>query len=164
MREKGFEVNNVLRFSDTCAAQFRSKYVNGDLRNMKKNLSLPDWGQVTLCYFEPNEGKNISDVIGSICKNSWKRSIFQNREGIITVDHLVDRMKSGLKEETKNFKHLIIESFPPITRLPKKDLKEETIKGIMKCSQIFINQKNELKSLELGCLSCTVSQSCSNCS
>ena len=72
-------------------------------------------------------------------------------------------MRSGLKEETKNFKNMIIESFPPITRVPKKDLKEEPIKGIMKCSQIFINDKNELKGLELGCVSCTVSQRCSNC-
>ena len=112
---------------------------------------------------DDEEGIDISDVIGSICKNSWKRSIFQNREGIMTAEDLAQRMRNGLKEETKNFKHMIIETFPTIKRKDKKDLKEEALKGIMKCSQIYISEKNKLKAIELGCLTCTVSRRCPKC-
>ena len=112
---------------------------------------------------DDEEGIDISDVIGSICKNSWKRSIFQNREGIMTAEDLAQRMRNGLKEETKNFKHMIIETFPTIKRKDKKDLKEEALKGIMKCSQIYISEKNKLKAIELGCLTCTVSRHCPKC-
>ena len=105
---------------------------------------MPPGGKVTFCYFEPNEGKNISDVIGSMCKNSWKRGIFDNTDGILNVEDLAERIRKGLKETTKAFEHGVIETFPQILRKPKEELLYEQLNGIMKCHSIYIDSSNTL--------------------
>ena len=49
------------------------------------------------------------EVLGGMCKHSYKRSIFKNTEAVKGVEDMVWCMKDGLNEETKEFKHIGIE-------------------------------------------------------
>ena len=165
VRELGYPVHSIMRYSDTCSSQFRSKHVMGDLRDLPRLYNLPPGGQVTLSYFESNEGKNVSDVIGAMGKNSFRRGIHKNRSGITGVEDAISRIKANLQVETKEFKHIVYESFPTIERLSKEQLKkkEEPLKGIMKCHQIYVDIRGKLQGRELSCLTCTIRYRCTKC-
>ena len=137
----------------------------GDLREMPSLFNLPPGGKVTLCFFESNEGKNLSDVIGAMGKNSFRRGIYKNTSGIIGVQDAIDRIMVNLKKETKEFKHIIYEAFPTIKRLSPEELKkkEEKLKGIMKFHSIIIDSLGILQGKRLSCLQCTISTRCTKC-
>ena len=71
-----------------------------------------------------NEGKNISDVIGAMGKNSFRRGIYKNTSGITGVEDAILRIKENLNFETKEFKNINHESFPTIERLSKEEMKK----------------------------------------
>ena len=66
-----------------------------------------------------------------------------------------------LQHQTKEFKHIVVKSFPPFQRQTNKP--EEKYNGIMKCHTMFIDTKGNLKGLELSCKKCTISKRCQNC-
>ena len=68
LRNKGIDVKNISRLSDGCAAQFKSRHCNGDLRSLPQSLSVK---QLTWNYYESHEGKNLSDTLGSLVKHSF---------------------------------------------------------------------------------------------
>ena len=81
------------RFSDACAAQFRSRKVNGKLLSVKKDFNLDE---VSFEYFEANEGKNISDSIGSIVKCAFQRGIVKLNEGVTEASEIVKILSYAL--------------------------------------------------------------------
>ena len=113
--------------------------------------------KVTYCFFEPHEGKNLSDTIGSICKNSWQRTMFDNRDGIQSAEELVDRMKSGLNTSTKKFEHFIVIAHPPIHHLPKENLGSIAMPGIMKNISLFRTINGTIRGNTVACMNCTTS-------
>ena len=114
---------------------------------------------------QSNEGKNVSDVIGAMGNNSFRRGIHKNRSGITGVEDAISRIKANLQGETKEFKHIIYEIFPTIKRLSKEEQrkKEEPLKGIMKFHQIYVDSRGKLQGRELSCLTCTVRYRCTKC-
>ena len=77
----------------------------------------------------------------------------------------LSQIKANLQVETKEFKHIVYESFPTIERLSKEQLKqkEEPLKGIMKCHQIYVDIRGKLQGRELSCLTCTIRYRCTKC-
>ena len=75
---------------------------------------------------------------------------------------MVKRMTEGLQSSTKDFSHIIIESYPPISRDMEREPGEK-IKNIMKCHSLFFTKHNQLKGLALSCMTCTVGNRCSSC-
>ena len=106
-------VQNWVRFSDGCASQFRSRKVNADLLKSQKDFDL---NQVSFQYFEANEGKNISDSIGSIVKCAFQRGIMKRNEGITTAAEIVKIIRDEVKESTEKFTFFIIEKFEAFSR------------------------------------------------
>ena len=64
LREHGIVVKNIMRYSDTCTAQFRSRHCNGDLKCLPEFLEID--GIISWRYYEANEGKNQSDTVGAL--------------------------------------------------------------------------------------------------
>ena len=62
-------------------------------------------------YFETNEGKNISDTIGSIVKCTYLRGMLKQEQGIHWVKDIVSVIKSDLKTKTKKFTYSFVEEF-----------------------------------------------------
>ena len=100
LRNKGVKIENLARFFDTCSGQFRSQYCNWDLKQKKTILNIP--GNVKHHYFEPNEGKNLSDTIGALAKQAFKRGMIKNYIGISTIGDIVKLIQENLKTETQN--------------------------------------------------------------
>ena len=96
-----------MRFTDTCANQFRSKHVNADLRDLPKFFGLPEDGLVTFRYYESNEGKNLSDQIGAMFKNSFMRGIFKNTEALSSLNDVIDRMRGDFKKKLRSLLMLL---------------------------------------------------------
>ena len=98
-------------------------------------------------------------------KNSFRRGIFKNTSAITGVQDVIGRIKANLKDETKEFKHIIYEEFTTIKRMSAEELKEreEKLKGIMKYHHIYIDSSGTLQGKRLSCLQCTISTRCKTC-
>ena len=72
VEERGIKVENWERETDNCFAQYKSQYVVEDLFAVKEKDS-PALKSVSFNYFESNEGKNLSDTIGSLFKHAVER-------------------------------------------------------------------------------------------
>ena len=53
----------LIRWSDQCAAQFKSRFTMHKLSTVRVSLSLQEPATVVWQYFETGEGKNLSDSI-----------------------------------------------------------------------------------------------------
>ena len=51
-----------------------------------------------MSYFETNEGKNISDSVGSIVQCAFQRGIMKCNEGITTAAEIVKIIRVKVKE------------------------------------------------------------------
>ena len=111
LRSKGIQVTNILRFTDTCSNQYRSKNCNSDLRMLPSLLGIE--GIITWGYFEAGEGKNLSDTIGALVKMSFVRGMKKEDRGIQSVTDVVEIMRKNIQEETKQFKNLVIVEIGP---------------------------------------------------
>lgn len=89
------------RFSDGCGVQFWSRYVVANLFEMHASLKLDS---ISYDRFEANEGKSVSDTLGSITKCAFNRGNLKLDEGISTL-------KSESKPTTKKFNFFHIEEF-----------------------------------------------------
>jgi hypothetical protein len=160
IRSLGFPVTNVSRMTDTCTGQFRSRHTNGHLRILPTKFNLPDSAVVTNLYFEAHEGKNISDTIGSICKIAFKRSMISEINAIDSSEKVVNKIRSEVKQQTRQFSHFIAEALDDKLEVESK---EESLVNISKCHSIWIDQDGILRGKELSCLACTVSTRCHEC-
>ena len=52
-----------------------------NLLNVQKNVS-SSLESVDFCYFESNEGKNLSDTVGSLVKQAIARETLRTTEGV----------------------------------------------------------------------------------
>ena len=69
------------RLSDNAASQFKCQFVVNNLLNVQKNVS-SSLESVDFCYFESNEGKNLSDTVGSLVKQAIARETLRTTEGV----------------------------------------------------------------------------------
>ena len=83
LMEEKFGVRPELwtRWSDQCAAQFKSQYTLRKLAESPDALGFSSGnGTVQWSFFETGEGKNDSDSLGSIAKLAYHRGVAKNRD------------------------------------------------------------------------------------
>lgn len=145
------------RYSDACAAQFRSRKVNGKLLSARKEFNL---SEVSFEYFEANEGKNISDSIGSIVKCAFQRGITKLNEGVTTAAEIVKVICSEVKETTAKFSFFVIEEFPTVDRTNVSP--EYPLPGILTVHSLRLH-KDGLLARKLSCTACSPKGLCQTC-
>ena len=85
-------------------------------------------------FYEPHEGKNISDTIGSIAKRAHTRGLQKRNIGVSTVSDVVSLIRDHIQPETEKFKKFIIEEVEPCQRPTKNEKKVGiSLAGISKC-------------------------------
>ena len=127
LREQGLIVNNIARFSDGCASQFKSRHCNSDLKSLNEDLSV---SQVTWHYFESHEGKNLSDTLGSIAKQAYKRGIKRENIGVQNASDVLKIIRDNIKESTAAFSSISIIEIAPFVR-PSEKNKNKNFENIL---------------------------------
>ena len=159
--EQGLIINNWLRVSDGCASQFRSCFTNADLVMSKNKLNLK---QITYAYYEANEGKNISDTIGSIVKYAFLRGQLKTGDhGVHSAREVVNIVRGELQDSTNKFDFFVVREVPTLQRVPANQRMKFAFKGIMLKHSIKLAYGNGLLLDELSCLECTVAKLCVKC-
>ena len=145
------------RFSDGCDGQFRSRYTVADLMKAPKRFNCDI---VSFDYFEANEGKNISDTIGSIIKCAYIRGMHKTERGVHNVKDIIEIVKSELQSNMKNFSFFIVGEFGETERIVSRD--ECKIDAIMK-KHSLVAQEGKIITRRWTCENCTVSVICQEC-
>ena len=92
----------VIRWSDQCASQFKSRYTMGKLAGAVEGLGLQEDATVTWQFFETGEGKNSSDSLGAITKAAYHKASAVNRETTArTAREVIDLIKTEVKDDMK---------------------------------------------------------------
>ena len=152
-----YEITDWKRFSDGCGAQFWSGYVIANLFEMKEELSLTS---ISYDRFEANEGKSVSDTLGSISKCAFQRGIVKSNEGVEDLSEVITLIKSELNVSTKKFSFFEVVSFDFIDRLTKRP--HLAIPDVSKLHSVSLNGTKVI-SHRWTCTDCTVSQLCTSC-
>ena len=102
--EENVRVLNYLRVTDNCLNQFKCQFVAKDLLQIRSNVSA-SLESARFSYFEPHEGKCLSDLLGSLAKQAGAFSTMMTMEGVgddsddqrsAIVHEVVRRIRSGL--------------------------------------------------------------------
>lgn len=84
---------------------------------MKDELGL---ASISYDRFEANEGKSVSDTLGSISKCAFQRGIVKSDEGIADLSEIIELIKSELNVSTKKFSFFEVVPFDFIERSTKR--------------------------------------------
>ena len=161
------KIKNWTRLSDGCASQYKSKYSILKLteaREMMGKVTNSETGIVRFELFGSYEGKNESDALGSLVKNTLDRVINKDRDGEISISDAEDTVKviNREKPETSTNKYCLwrVEKVPITVRKPKPS--GIPIKGIRKMHS-FSYSGGGIRAARLSCNLCTVSKDCFSC-
>jgi hypothetical protein len=163
LAREGIHPKNWTRWSDNCYGQYKSCFVVFDLLNCQKAIS-PNLEQVTYNFFESNEGKNLSDTLGSIGKAAFRRSSWRTTDGVVDLEQIRTRMENGLcKKDGRigNFSFFHILTVPPTTRCDIKPYVK--IQGISKVHCLRRRADGTVLNLRFPCGDCTTSFLCLAC-
>ena len=157
LEEKTYlKFTRIIRFSDGCGAQFKSRFAVADLVFTSERLlgQIGNGAVSSWHYFESNEGKSESDTAGSNFKVQIECMILKNHKLVITsARELVDNYKQLAPDETKRYRFCCVEEFPRFERTEPLKRLEVKIPGIRKIHQItFLN--GGLKTRLRSCLMC----------
>ena len=134
----------------------------GPEKLMGKLISAPDDFNVlnvSFEYFEANEGKNVSDSIGSIVKCAFQRGITKQNEGVSTCSEIVNIIKSEVKASTSKFDFFVVEEFDAFERADNQQ--EYPLPGILNVHSLKLHPCRILAN-KLSCMQCTTSSFCEN--
>ena len=158
VREKlGRPILNWKRFSDGCDGQFRSRFTVADLMKACERFDLQ---QASFDFFEANEGKNISDTVGSIVKCGYVRAMHKHEQGVHNASDVVSVIKTELQEEMKKFEFFIVEEFRSTDHVSDRD--ECVVEGIMKIHSL-VTHDDKVICRQWTCTTCTVDTVCEDC-
>ena len=149
-----YKVVHWKRISDGCGSQFWSGFAN--LFKMKEELDL-----ISISYdrFEANEGKSVSDTLGSISKCAFQRGIVKKNGGIADLAEVIELIKSELNVSTKKFTFFEIVPVGFIERSTGRP--HLSIANVSKHS-VALNGSSII-SHKWTCTDCTVALLCNNC-
>ena len=150
-------IKNWKRFSDGCGSQFWSRFVAADMVKMRTKLSLEN---ISYDRFEADEGKSLSDTLGSLTKCSYNRAIIKYDEGVSTLSDIVNLIQSEMKSSTKKFNFLVIEEFGDTMR--ETDRAAVPVPNISKLHSLKIFKKDLIGKV-WTCSECTVQNICADC-
>ena len=152
-----YDITSWKRFSDGCGAQFWSQFVIANLFEMKETLGLQ---QISYDRFEANEGKSVSDTLGSIAKCAFLRGVIKKDEGIDGLLDIIDLIRSELNVSTKKFTFFEVIPFDPIDR--KSSREGLPIPNISKQHGVSVHE-DKVVSHMWTCTECTVAVICESC-
>ena len=152
-------INHWQRWSDGCSSQFRSEFCNAFCAQScnEFNLKSTSWE-----YFESNEGKNISDTLGSLVKCEAQRQMDRYGHGVRTAKDVIKLLEKGLSTSTEKFQFIHVEEFPEIVRIPANQRQSYRIPNILQIHSIRVIEDG-LLAQHLTCVTCTASKLCATC-
>ena len=161
----GLEFESLVRVSDGCGAQFKSRFCVADLCKAGERILGKSEADVKFVYFESNEGKGESDTRGSVFKMRSERMVLRDHNLVITsAKQLVQALNNLPPESTDLYDFTIIEEFPAFERIKAQDRAEVKLAGIRSLHQISFSTAG-LKTSTLSCLSCArLGSECELCS
>ena len=124
---------------------------------MKDKLKLQS---ISYDRFEANEGKSVSDSLGSISKCAFLRGVVKKDEGISSLTDVIDLIRSELNVSTKKFKFFEVLPFDFIER--KVTRPELVIPNVSKKHSVTV-RGDDVISHVWTCTDCTVATMCENC-
>ena len=160
----GLTFNRLVRFSDGCGAQFKSRFCVADLCSAGERLLGSAPAPVAFHYFESNEGKSESDAAGSALKLRAERMCLRDKELVLTCTaQLVEELTKISPPSTDKYEFCAIEEFPTFQRVGARDRQEVKLQGIRKLHQIN-HSGGGIKVSPLSCLDCAkLSGECEQC-
>ena len=170
VKEKtGLSFHHLVRFSDGCGAQFKSRFCVDDLCQMPDKVlhcSENNDCRVQAHYFASHEGKSDSDTAGSLEKLRAERVILRNKNLVITnAAQLVDAISAAAPEDSSTAKYSfrVIEEMPVLDRLASNLRPSIPIKGIMQMHFLGL-EDGSLKIKKISCLDCLqMGRECEKC-
>ena len=152
-------LNNWIRYSDGCGAQFKSGYVVADLFNAPEKFKVKS---VSFNFFEFREGKSVSDSIGAIVKCAFIRGILKTQQGVTNIDDILSVIHTKTKPSTKKIDFFIVEKLGWFQKQLPTSGKYCKIEGIMAWHSLkLFEQKVVLR--DLTCTECPFDALCKYC-
>ena len=160
----GLVFNRLIRVSDGCSAQFKSRFAIADLCHVGERLLGKPGATAEFVYFESNEGKSESDTAGSAVKLMVERMLLRNNNLAITcAKELVEELNKLTPDKVGKYEFTMVEEYGTFERTNPKDRDEVKLNGIRKVHQVTFNGSS-LTALPLSCLSCARLQAqCDEC-
>ena len=168
----GILFKKIIRFSDGCGAQFKSRFCVADLCQMSGEvlgLDPSQGGKVQAHFFASHEGKSDSDTAGSLEKLRAERILLRNTEMVVTnAAQLVAAIQGSAPPSedsaTAKYSFRIVEEMTALDRVASHLRPEIQVKGI-RSLHCFSVQDGILKAKTVSCLTCLEYQEeCEDCS
>ena len=145
------EVKVELRWSDQCSGQFKSQYPVFDLVSTDLDITV-HW-----CFFEVGEGKNLSDLLGSLFKKAYIRGVAISSKTSGTAHSIAEVMilaRPHLATSSKKFDFIEIKEVQPFDRQPMSSDLGVVIPHLRKQLHLTRTSDGQLITREISCKSC----------
>ena len=147
----------VIRWSDQCAAQFKSRFTMHKLSTVPASLGLQEPATVVWQYFETGEGKNLSDSIGAIVKSAYQKAAGINPETTArSAGEIVELLKTVLHDKMKTLEFLEVMEIKSFPRPAKETEEEIKVPGIQKLHSVTRLEDGRLVGRQLSCSECSL--------
>ena len=164
LKEKfGIDVKVWHRWSDQCSAQFKSSFTMHKLSVAREDLGLSQNCVIHWHNFETNEGKNMSDSIGSCDKHAYEKGVMMNPDKAFrTAEDVANLIRANQKEETAKFCFKEIFTVDRFER--EKNPPQIVLNGIQKQHSFSLTEDGRILCRLLSCLDCIKTSSvCETC-
>ena len=161
----GLDFDRLFRPSDGCGAQYKSRFVNGDLVDAGERILGKPGAEVILMYFASNEGKSESDSSGSALKLRVEGMVLRDPSLVIQcARHMVEAVRKVTPDTSPKYQFHVVEEFPAFERVRPEERNSVKLTGIRKIHEIGLRSGN-LVAKTLSCLECCRLQiECDSCS
>ena len=157
MQEKyGVRPEVWTRWSDQCAAQFKSQYTLRKLSQAPNSLGFsPESGCVQWSYFETGEGKNDSDSLGSIAKLAYHRGVAKNRDiSVRTASEVTKLIRENIATTSAKLEFIEIAEVTRFDRPDRIGVAGIPVTGIQKLHHFTRTVEGKIIGRVLSCVDC----------
>ena len=154
LKEKyGIEITALFRYTDQCAQQFKSQFTIYELILMLLDI----W--IHWIFYEVGEGKNLSDMLGSLFKLAYLRAVAcsdPTSASAQTIQEIIIMTRAKLAESSEKLDFIEIEEVLPFERPRLEDEAGVVVKAIQKQHHFTRTASGELVTREISCSDCIV--------
>ena len=116
---------------------------------------------VTFLVYEANEGKNKSDMVGSLAKGAIARGLASHEGEVRSAEAVAALIRGNLHESTEKFDFIEIIVVPEFERAEIRD--EVPCEGIRNMHSFALKPDGNILAEALACTFCTVEGMCAAC-
>ena len=149
LKEKyGVDFVALFRYTDQCAQQFKSQFTIYELIFMLLGI----W--ILWVFYEVGEGKNLSDMLGSLFKLAYERAVACSNPtsaSAQTIQEIVTMTRVKLAKSTNKFDFIELEEVLPFERPRLEDEKGVVVKAMQKQHHFTRTSSGELVTREISC-------------